>query len=159
MKKLILLFAFAVLLFSCKPKEVVTSKKTDYKTEAGLKGNWTITSVTFPGSDYIKVNSFQIADSKCFVGSNWKFVPNNDTGEMLLTKTDCPSFSSPIQWYINKDQQFVLKILNAGVKAKKVREGYILRLAAQTEDSFQLIDKIDVGGTMTDVIYQFSKNQ
>jgi hypothetical protein len=47
--------------------------------------------------------------------------------------------------------------LNADEKAKKVREGYVLYLVNQTKDSFQLIDKIDVGGKMTDVVYQFKR--
>ncbi len=157
MKKLIFLSAIAIMFFSCKPKEVVASTKVDRRAQVAIKGNWTIISVNYPGSEYIKVNSFQIADSKCFEGSTWKFVSNNDTGTMALTKADCPSFSSPIKWYINKDQQFVLKVLDAGVKAKKVRDGYILTLAAQTKESFQLIDKIDVGGTMTNVVYEFRK--
>jgi hypothetical protein len=67
------------------------------------------------------------------------------------------SFSSPISWFVNKDGQFVLKVLNAGEKAKKVRDGYILGVANQTETSFQLVDKINVGGKMTDVVYQFEK--
>jgi hypothetical protein len=50
-----------------------------------------------------------------------------------------------------------LKILNAGEKAKKVKEGYVLTLTGKTESSFQLIDKIDVGGKVTDVVYQFQK--
>jgi hypothetical protein len=58
---------------------------------------------------------------------------------------------------VNKDGQFILKILSAGEKAKKVRDGYILTLAAQTQDSFQLIDKINVGGKITDVVYEFKK--
>ena len=66
--------------------------------------------------------------------------------------------SSQITWFVNKDGQFILKVLDAGIKAKKVREGYILYVANQTETSFQLIDKIDVGGKMTDVVYQFQKN-
>jgi hypothetical protein len=36
--------------------------------------NWVISSVTYPGSEVIKVNSFQLADSKCFEGSTWKFI-------------------------------------------------------------------------------------
>ena len=67
------------------------------------------------------------------------------------------SFSSPISWFVNKDGQFVLKVLNAGDKAKKVRDGYILNMANQTENSFQLIDKITVGGKMESVVYQFEK--
>ena len=156
MKKLIFLSVFAVMLFSCKSTSV-TNTKLDNKTERVIKGNWVISSVDYPGSEYIKVNAFQLADSQCFVGSTWKFVSNNNKGEMALTKSGCPAFSSPITWFVNKDGQFVLKVLNAGEKAKKVRDGYILNVANQSETSFQLIDKIDVGGKMTDVVYQFTK--
>jgi hypothetical protein len=156
MKKLILLGVFAVLFASCKTSSI-TNTKTDRSSQVAIKGNWVISSVNYPGSEYIKVNSFQLADSQCFVGSNWKFISNNNKGEMALTKTGCPAFSSPITWFVNKDGQFVLKVLDAGEKAKKVRDGYVLAVANQTESSFQLIDKIDVGGKLTDVVYQFTK--
>jgi hypothetical protein len=104
------------------------------------------------------VNSFEIADSKCFEGSSWKFISNNNKGEMALTNVNCPAFSSPITWYVNNEGKFVLKILDADIKAKKVRSGYILDVANQTELSFQLVDKINVGGKLTNVIYQFQKN-
>lgn len=146
----------AVLLFACKSTSV-TNTKLDTKSQVGIKGNWVITSVSYPGSDYIKVNSFQLADSKCFEGSTWNFISNNNKGSMSLTKADCPAFSSPITWFINKEGQFILKILSAGEKAKKVREGYPLRIANQTESSFQLIDNINVGGQNKDIVYQFQK--
>ncbi len=157
MKKIFLLFATAVLLFACKTSSI-TETKLDRSSQVGMKGNWTIVSVTYPGSEYIKVNSFEIADSKCFEGSSWKFISNNNKGEMALTNVNCPAFSSPITWYVNNEGKFVLKILDAGVKAKKVRNGYILEVANQTELSFQLVDKINVGGKLTNVIYQFQKN-
>ena len=157
MKKLIALGVLSVLLFSCKPKETVTNNKVDNKSHVAIKGNWTLTSVSYPGSEYIKVTSFQIADSKCFEGSTWKFISNNDSGQMALTNSSCVAFSSSIKWFVNKDGQFILKILDAGEKAKKARDGYILKLAVQKQDSFQLIDKINVGGKMTDVVYQFNK--
>lgn len=146
----------AVLLFACKSKSV-TSTNLDRKSQVAIKGNWVITNVSTPGSNYIAVNSFQIADSKCFVGSTWNFISNNNKGNMSLTKTDCPAFSSPIVWSVNKEGQFVLKILNAGEKAKKVRDGYVLRVANQTETSFQLIDNINIGGQNKEVTYQFEK--
>ncbi|MDI1305982.1 MAG: lipocalin family protein [bacterium] len=146
-----------VLMFACKSTSA-TSTNIDSKAQIAMKGNWVISSVSYPGSQYVKVNSFQIADSDCFVGSTWKFVSNNNKGEMALTKANCMAFSSPITWFVNKDKQFVLKVLNAGLKAKKVKEGYILMLANQTPTSFQLVDKIDVAGKMTDVVYQFQKN-
>lgn len=157
MKKVLILLLSAVFFISCKPKQTVASTKLDNKSEVAIKGNWTISSVTYPGSDYIKVTSFEIADSKCFVGSTWKFISNNNKGEMALTNSSCTSFSSPITWYINKDGNFVMKIINE-TKAKKVLDGYILRVANQTETSFQLIDKANVGGKMIDVIYQFQRN-
>lgn len=156
MRKLILLIALVVLSVSCKSTSA-TNTKVDRKSQVAIKGNWVITSVSYPGSEYIKVNSFMIADSKCFEGSTWKFISNNDSGNMSLSKADCPSFSSPFKWFVNKDGQFVLKVLNAGEKAKKIREGYVLKLASQTEESFQLVDRIDVGGKATDVVYQFQK--
>lgn len=156
MKKVITLMIVAVTLFACKSTSV-TSTKLDRSSQVGIKGNWVITNVTTPGSNYIAVNSFEIAESKCFVGSTWKFISNNNKGNMSLTKSDCPAFSSPIVWSVNKEGQFVLKILDAGEKARKVREGYVLRLANQTETSFQLIDNVNVAGQNKEVTYQFQK--
>ena len=151
----------AILLFACKSKSgtsaPVASTKLDKSSQVAIKGDWVITSVSYPGSDYIKVNSFQIADSKCFVGSTWHFISNNNKGNMNLTKTDCLPFSSPIVWSINKEGVFVLKIVEAGTKSKTVTQGYLLRVANQTENSFQLIDKINVGGQDKEVTYQFVK--
>ncbi|MDY0090706.1 MAG: lipocalin family protein [Flavobacteriaceae bacterium] len=154
MKKLIALCFLSVFVFACKSNPTT---KLDMKSEVAIKGNWVVTSVNYPGSDVIKVSSFEIADSQCFVGSTWKFISNNNKGDMALTKSGCPAFSSPITWYINKEGNFVMKILDAGDKAKRVREGYMLRVANQTENSFQLIDRINVGGNMADVVYHFQR--
>lgn len=156
MKKVFVLATLGVLMFSCKTSSV-TSKKLDKSAQVDIKGEWVISSVSYPGSEFIKVNSFDIADSKCFEGSKWKFISNNNEGNVSLTKTSCPAFSSPITWFVNKEGQFVLKVLQADVKAKKVRSGYVLALANQTETSFQLVDKILVGNKATDVVYQFNK--
>lgn len=156
MKKIIALMIVAVLFFACKSTSV-TSTKLDRSSQVSIKGNWVITNITTPGSNYIAINSFQIADSKCFIGSTWNFISNNNKGSMNLTKSDCPAFSSPIVWSVNKESQFVLKILDAGEKAKKVRDGYVLRLANQTETSFQLIDNVNIAGQNKEVIYQFEK--
>lgn len=153
-----MLCVFTVLLYSCKSKSV-TNSKVDNKVERMMKGNWTISSVDFTGSEVMTVNSFEIADSKCFEGSTWKFVSNNNKGEMMLNNVSasCPSFSSPISWFVNKEGQFVLKVLDAGMKAKKVRDGYVLDMGAMSENSFQLIDRVMIGGKTTEVVYNFQK--
>ena len=143
-----------LVIVSCKTN---TANQLDNKTEAGMKGTWTISSVTYPGSDYIKVKSFEIADSQCFVGSTWNFVSNNNKGDVTILKSGCANFTSPITWYVNTEGNFVMKVLNADEKAKKVLSGYVLKLANQTENSFQLVDRINVGGNLTDVVYQFIK--
>jgi len=128
----------------------------DQKAQVGIKGNWTISNVSYPGSDYIKVTSFDVADSKCFVGSNWNFISNNNKGTMTLTNASCPAFSSPIVWTVTKEGTFNLKITE-GEKAKRVTQGYILQIRNQTESSFQLVDNVTVGGKTVEVTYKFSK--
>lgn len=156
MKKIILISVFSVLILSCKSNSA-TATKLDKKSEVAIKGNWTISSVNYPGSDVIKVTSFDLADSKCFVGSTWKFISNNNKGNFSLNNSKCTVYNTPITWFINSEGEFVLKILDES-KAKKVKEGYVLRVANQTDNSFQLIDKINVAGKMTDVVYQFNRN-
>ena len=148
MKKFLFLSMFVAILASC--------GSLDQKSQSGLKGNWMISQVTYPGSDYIKVNSFDIADSKCFEGSNWTFVSNNNKGSMSINKMGCPAFTSPIIWTVTKEGAFTLKITE-GEKGKRVSEGYFLQMRNQTESSFQLADNVNVGGNNVEVVYQFMK--
>ncbi len=159
MNKYLTIALFVLIFFSCKSKAPTTSQTPglDRSSQSGIKGNWQITNVTFPGSEYLKVNSFQIADSKCFIGSTWNFIPNNNKGSVNLNSVGCPSFSSPIVWSISKDGSFGLKFVASGVKSKSVTQGFILKMANQTGTSFQLIDVINVGGQNKDVVYQFEK--
>jgi hypothetical protein len=165
MKKIIFICMIATMLFACKSSSSTTasteaptlSTKLDKSTQVAIKGNWVLTNVSYPGSEYIKVNSFDLADSKCFIGSTWSFISNNNKGTMALTSPSCTAFTSPIVWSINNQGMFVLKILDAGVKAKKVRDGYLLKVGSVNESSFQLIDNINVGGQVKDVVYQFQR--
>jgi hypothetical protein len=155
----------ATMLFACKSASSTTasteattlSTKLDRPSQVAIKGNWVLTNVSYPGSEYIKVNSFDLADSKCFIGSTWSFISNNNKGTMALTAPSCTGFTSPIVWSINNQGMFVLKILDAGIKAKKVRDGYLLKVAGLTDNSFQLVDNINVGGQVKDVVYQFQR--
>lgn len=145
-----------VFMVSCKSKNSATSTKIDSDSQYAIKGNWKIASVNYPGSEVIKVTSFDLADSKCFVGSTWKFISMSNKGTMELNSPSCTSYSTPISWFINKEGKFVLKILDES-KAKTIKTGYVLRVANQKATSFQLIDKINVAGTIKEVVYQFEK--
>ncbi len=148
MKKIVFLCMCVIALASC--------SSLNQKSQVGLKGDWTITEVSYPGSDYIKVTSFDVADSQCFVGSSWSFVSNNNKGNMTITKAGCPSFTSPIIWTVTKENTFTLKITE-GEKGKRVTQGYFLQMRNQTESSFQLVDNVTVGGKNVEVVYQFQK--
>ena len=141
---------------SCKSTNSATSTKVDSQSQTAIKGEWVISSVNYPGSEVIKVTSFDLADSKCFIGSKWKFVSMSNKGSLTLNSPSCTAYSTPITWFINKEGEFVLKILDEA-KAKTVKSGYVLRVANQTEKSFQLVDQINVAGKMTAVVYQFDK--
>lgn len=165
MKKFIFICMMSTILFACKSASSTTasteatelSKKLDRPTQVAIKGNWILTNVSYAGSDYIKVNSFDLADSKCFIGSTWNFISNNNKGTMALNAPSCTAFTSPIVWSINNQGLFVLKIVDPGTKSKNVRSGYLLKVAGLTDNSFQLIDNINVGGQIKDVIYQFQR--
>ncbi|WP_165830197.1 lipocalin family protein [Flavobacterium hydrophilum] len=165
MKKFIFICMMSTILFACKSASSTTasteatelSKKLDRPTQVAIKGNWILTNVSYAGSDYIKVNSFDLADSKCFIGSTWNFISNNNKGTMTLNAPSCTAFSSPIVWSINNQGLFVLKIVDPGTKSKNVRSGYLLKVAGLTDNSFQLIDNINVGGQSKDVTYQFQR--
>lgn len=148
MKKFLFLGLCIIGLASC--------GSIDHKSQVGINGNWTISQVSYPNSDVIKVTSFDVADAKCFEGSTWKFISNNNKGTMTISKAGCPSFSSPIVWTSTKEGNFTLKITE-GEKAKRVTQGYFLQLRNQTESSFELVDNVNVAGRTTEVVYRFSK--
>jgi len=145
-----------VLFSACKSKSA-TNTRLDNRTEVALKGNWTLTKVSYPGAEVIKITSFDLADSQCFVGSQWRFISNNNKGEFSLNNASCTAFTSPITWFVNKEGQFVMKILNE-TKARKVTEGYVLQVGTVTDATFELTDRVNVGGKTVTVVYQFSRN-
>ncbi|NCT10001.1 MAG: hypothetical protein GW772_07990 [Flavobacteriia bacterium] len=159
MKKVIVFSLLTVIFLSCKSSQSVVNTKLDNRTEVALKGDWMITSVEFPSSDYFNITSFNIADSKCFEGSEWRFISNNNKGEMMLKQGNCTDFNSQITWYINKEGFMVLKFLTEGIKSKHTETGYVLKLASVTENMFQLIDKVNLAGKTVNIMYNFERKQ
>ena len=160
MNKGLLILSLIVVLFAYKSsaKTIKLTSKSDRTLQSGIKGNWQITQVSYPASDYIMVNSFQIADSKCFIGSTWNFIPNSNNGILSLNKSGkCSAFSSPIVWSIDKNGNFGLKIVEADAKSKIIKQGFQLKIANKTDTSFQLVDVINIGGQDKEITYQFEK--
>jgi Lipocalin-like domain len=158
MKKLFLVLSIIGLVVSCKPKNQLVTTTVDRKEQRDLKGEWTLTSVTYPGSSVIKITSFDLADAKCFEGSSWILISNNDKGKLILNSDTCMQYSSDIKWYVTKENQFVFKFIKEGEKASNVTSGYVLAISKQTDDFFQLTDNVLVGDKKVKVEYNFKKN-
>ncbi|WCM41878.1 lipocalin family protein [Flavobacterium sp. CBA20B-1] len=150
MKKVLAIGILSVAMFSCK---TATNTKNDVPTQIKLKGEWTLTNVKYPSG--FKVTSFKIADAKCFEGSQWKFVSNNNTGTVTLNNnsSSCPEYNSKIVWNIKQDSSFNLKFVGDD-KAKHVTTGYNLTAANITDTTFELIDN----STEATIVYSFLKN-
>jgi hypothetical protein len=69
------------------------SKKT-------LKGTWQVTNIRFVGDKGLyKANMFDIADSACFNGSEWVFIPNNGSGKFTINNSaHCEALATRIHW-------------------------------------------------------------
>jgi len=150
MKKLAFMFLGSLLLAGC-------AAKVDTKAQVGIKGNWEITQVSYSGSNLFTLKSFQIADSKCFVGSKWRFISNNNSGTMALNQSGCPAVEGDFKWTITPNQDFTLKFVGEGEKAKNVTAGFFLKLRNQSENQFQLVDNTNIGGKPTEVVYTFNR--
>ena len=140
----------AALSVSCSTAKTAQNNKAQFRK---LKGNWEITSVQYDKN--YKVTPFdEGADAQCWVGSQWKLVPNNYSGSYAINGSgDCPSVTQPIKIDFVGDYQLKFKKIADGTKAKQNLSGYTLNLQNQTEDSFQLVD--NVGGVQ--ITYNFQK--
>jgi len=149
MKKVLAIGILSLAMFSCKTS---TNTKNAVPTQIKLKGEWTLTNVSYP-SGY-NVTSFNVADAKCFEGSQWKFVSNNNSGTVTLNNNSakCPQWNSKIIWNIKQDDSFNLKFIGDD-KAKHVTTGYNLTVSNITDETFELIDN----STEATIVYSFVK--
>ncbi len=157
MKNLLLTgFAAAGLLISCSTAKTAEDNRAEFLK---LKGDWQVTSVDYDKSFSIKPFD-EGADAQCFVGSNWKLVPNNYSGSYSLNGGgDCPVVNQPIKFEVLNGNTFQFKKIMDGTKAKQNEVGYSLTLVGQTENSFSLQQSVPFEGEMVNVIYRFSKIQ
>lgn len=142
----------AAISVSCSTAKTAQSNKAEFLK---LKGNWEIASVDYDKN--FKVKPFdEGADAQCFVGSQWKLIPNNWTGSYTLNGGGaCPSVIQPIKFEVVNGNEFKFKKLLAGSKAKAVTMGYSLNLVNQTADGFSLEQNIPSDGENVRIVYNF----
>lgn len=157
MKKILFTGLIALFAVSCSSVKQAETAQTTRAEVLKLKGDWQITSVNYEKGYKIKPFD-EGADAQCFVGSQWKLIPNNYTGSYTINGGDsCPTVMQPIKFEITKDNEFKFKKVNADVKAKKVVAGYILQFEKQDTNSFTLVQNVPFEGNILKVYYNFAR--
>ena len=113
MKNIILagIFGTAVLA-SCSTAKTAQSNRAEFLK---LKGDWQITSVDYDKNYSVKPFD-EGADAQCFVGSQWKLVPNNYTGSYTVNGGgSCPSIVQPIKFEVVNGSEFKFKKFIGGI--------------------------------------------
>lgn len=83
MKKIIVFLVLASMVISCgTPKTVIQSNKV-------IKGYWSLDLISYSESGTFDVTLFNDASKKCFIGSTWQFIPNNNTGKYTISDEHC----------------------------------------------------------------------
>lgn len=144
--------ALAVSCTATQNAQVAQNNRADFLK---LKGDWQITSVDY--NKGFKIKPFdEGADAQCFVGSNWRLIPNNYTGSYTLGGgVDCPAVSRNIKFEIVGGSEFKFKKIEEGTKAKQNTVGYSLQVVNLSENNMTLQQNVPFEGEYITVTYNF----
>ncbi|SRX56183.1 lipocalin family protein [Aequorivita sp. CIP111184] len=158
MKKILILALIAVTAFSCgTPKTVQESRKV-------IKGYWALNSISYDSSGKYNVTLFNDTSVECFEGSNWRFIPNNNTGNYTIENSNCPTGQRDFIFTIQEIDpatglyDFLLKPTNAKGKSD-TNVGFRLRLAQLNESSMRWEQTVNLDGKPFKINMNFSKIQ
>ncbi len=162
MKNLVYLI-MAALLFSCSASKSGgdTAAKMNKRT---LKGTWEISDIRFVGEEGLyKANLFGLADSPCFKGSDWVFIPNNGTGKFTIEPASrCEAGTHRILWSFNEtgygSTQLQFKYVDEKNKPLSGdRSGYRAKIDALTPNNMVLRVKSNYQGSAFDIVLTMDK--
>ena len=156
MKKLALSIGIILMILSCgTSKTVRDSKKV-------IKGEWTLSSITYSTAGKYNVTLLNDTSKDCFEGSTWQFIPNNNTGTYTINETSCSTgprnFVFTIQ-EVNKETglyDFLLKPTNEKQKSE-TNQGFRLSLISLTDTIMQWQQTVTVDGKPFTITMNFNK--
>ena len=156
MKKLALSIGIFLMILSCgTSKTVRDSKKV-------IKGEWTLSSITYSTAGKYNVTLLNDTSKDCFEGSTWQFIPNNNTGTYSINETSCSTgprnFVFTIQ-EVNKETglyDFLLKPTNEKQKSE-TNQGFRLSLTSLTDTIMQWQQTVSVDGKPFIITMNFNK--
>ncbi|MDW5288436.1 lipocalin family protein [Formosa sp. PL04] len=160
MKKFIYL-TLAILVFSCSSSKSTTAPQPSKKM---LKGSWEVTNIKFIGDKGLyKAYLFDLADSSCFKGGEWVFIPNNGSGKFSTNPNSsiCEAYTNSIHWSFLESgdgfTQFQFKYVGDDIKAKNVKSGYVATIQEISDNIMVIKVPSEYEGNPFDVIMTFNK--
>tara|TARA_R110001583_G_scaffold15058_3_gene62417 strand:+ start:2424 stop:2906 length:483 start_codon:yes stop_codon:yes gene_type:complete len=157
MKKIIVVVFLASMVLSCgTPKTVIQSKKV-------IKGYWTLNNITYSEQGTFDVTLLNDVSKECFIGSTWRFIPNNNTGVYTIIDAHCVAtgernFNFTIQ-EIDKETglyDFLLKPTDSKNKSAD-NKGFRLNLTQLSEATMDWEQTVMLDGKPFKIFINFSK--
>ena len=157
MKKLTVLIGFLLCLTACGSSEVVREAR---KT---MNGNWTLTSVDYPGNtSNVEVALLSDASSECFRNSQWDFISNNNTGTYVLDGEDCGEQPRFFNWGIEDDKgepySLTLKPTDSRKNSTAQNHGFRLNLVNLSQNQMIWEQTVQFEGSPFTIRMNFIKN-
>ncbi|MEC3906403.1 lipocalin family protein [Tamlana sp. 2201CG12-4] len=155
MKKIALILVTLSLLACGGSKTVRTSKKV-------IKGDWTLSSITYSKSGTYNVTLLNDENKECFENSTWKFIPNNNTGIYSINGVGCSSGDRNFIFTIQEVDEltglydFLLKPTDSRGKSV-TNTGFRLTLAALSDTVMTWEQTLSVEGEPFVISMNFSK--
>lgn len=156
MKKIILLLAVSLFVFSCgTPKTVRASKKV-------IKGDWTLQNISYSEAGTYNVTLFYDVSKDCFMQSSWKFIPNNNTGVYTINNSACSTGERNFNFTIQEVDEisglydFLLKPTDAKGNSD-TNNGFRVNLAQLDETTMTWTQSLNVDGKPFTITMNFSK--
>jgi hypothetical protein len=129
-----------------------------------LKGTWQVSDIRFVGDKGLyKANLFEAADSACFKGSQWVFIPNNGSGKYTLNSTasQCAPATNRIHWSFfepgDGSVQFQMKYLDEAGKTVAGGRGYRANIDELNSSVMVMRVPSTYQGNPFDVLMTFNK--
>lgn len=157
MKKIIILLA-VVLLASCSAsqKTVIAAKKT-------LKGEWSLSNISYDREGIFDVTLYNDASADCLVGGVWKFIPNNNTGLYTVNDSQCIA-TGPRNFRFTIPQadqggiySFLFKPIDKKKKSTNNNKGYRMTLKHLDDTTMTWTQTVSLEGSPFMITMNFNK--
>jgi len=140
--------------------------KTVIQSKRVIKGNWVLNSITHDQTGTFNINLLLDVSQACFEGSDWQFIPNNNSGLYTISNSGCASgeryFIFTIQ-EINPETglyNFLLKPTSKlGSAGKNSKTGFRFELTHLDVGAMQWQQTVTVDDSFITVSLNFTKSE